>query len=155
MAWGAETRSAARQGCVFRKAGEGQVAKAITYSLTRWDGLARFLDDGRLCMTNNAAERALRGIAVGRHNWTFAGSDAGGRRVEAMLMCQAEACHMTEPSHFGRRNCQSQRDPGAETVPRECLDIAAIVGSTPDWCRRDTRLTRTRSRAAVPSMGVQ
>jgi transposase len=62
----------------------GQVAKAIAYSLNRWDGLVRFLDDGRLCMTNNAAERALRGIAVGRHNWTFAGSDAGGRRAAAI-----------------------------------------------------------------------
>ncbi|MBC8058409.1 MAG: IS66 family transposase [Rhizobiales bacterium] len=62
----------------------GQVAKAIAYSLNRWDGLARFLEDGRLCMTNNAAERALRGIAVGRHNWTFAGSDAGGRRAAAI-----------------------------------------------------------------------
>ena len=61
-----------------------QVAKAIAYSLNRWDGLARFLDDGRLCMTNNAAERALRGIAVGRHNWTFAGSDDGGRRAAAI-----------------------------------------------------------------------
>jgi transposase len=63
---------------------QSQVAKAIAYSLNRWDGLARFLDDGRLCMTNNAAERALRGIAVGRHNWTFAGSDAGGRRAAAI-----------------------------------------------------------------------
>jgi transposase len=62
----------------------GQVAKAIAYSLNRWGGLARFLDDGRLCMTNNAAERALRGIAVGRHNWTFAGSDNGGRRAAAI-----------------------------------------------------------------------
>jgi transposase IS66 family protein/transposase IS66-like protein len=61
-----------------------QVAKAIAYSLNCWDGLVRFLDDGRLCMTNNAAERALRCIAVGRHNWTFAGSDAGGRRVAAI-----------------------------------------------------------------------
>jgi transposase len=62
----------------------GQVAKAIAYSLNGWDALVRFLDDGRLCMTNNAAERALRGIAVGRHNWTFAGSDAGGRRAAAI-----------------------------------------------------------------------
>jgi transposase len=61
-----------------------QVAKAIAYSLNAWDALIRFLDDGRLCMTNNAAERALRGIAVGRNNWTFAGSDAGGRRAAAI-----------------------------------------------------------------------
>lgn len=60
------------------------VAKAIAYSLNCWDGLARFLDDGRLCMTNNAAERALRAVAVGRRNWTFAGSDAGGRRAAAI-----------------------------------------------------------------------
>jgi transposase len=60
------------------------IAKAISYSLNRWIGLIRFLDDGRLCMTNNAAERALRGIAVGRNNWTFAGSDEGGRRAAAI-----------------------------------------------------------------------
>jgi transposase len=61
-----------------------QVAKAIAYSFNAWDALVRFLDDGRLCLTNNAAERALRCIAVGRHNWTFAGSDAGGRRAAAI-----------------------------------------------------------------------
>ena len=61
-----------------------QVAKAIAYSLNCWDALVRFLDDGRLCLTNNAAERALRSIAVGRNNWTFAGSDAGGRRAAAI-----------------------------------------------------------------------
>lgn len=61
-----------------------QVAKAIAYSLNCWDALLRFLDDGRLCLSNNAAERALRGIAVGRRNWTFAGSDEGGRRAAAI-----------------------------------------------------------------------
>ena len=61
-----------------------ETAKAIRYSLNRWSSLVRFLDDGRLCMTNNAAERALRCVAVGRHNWTFAGSDEGGRRAAAI-----------------------------------------------------------------------
>jgi transposase len=60
-------------------------AKAIAYSLNRWPALTRFLDDGRLCMTNNAAEREIRAVAVGRHNWTFAGSDEGGRRAAAMF----------------------------------------------------------------------
>jgi transposase len=64
--------------------GQSETGKAIAYSLTRWDALTRFLDDGRLCMTNNAAERALRPLAVGRHNWTFAGSDEGGRRAAAI-----------------------------------------------------------------------
>jgi transposase len=63
---------------------KNDTAKAIHYSLKRWIALTRFLDDGRLCMSNNAAERALRAIAVGRHNWTFAGSDEGGRRAAAI-----------------------------------------------------------------------
>src|SRR6516162_3984994 len=63
---------------------KNEVAKAITYSLNQWRGLIRFLDDGRLCMSNNAAERALRCVAVGRNNWTFAGSDEGGRRAAAI-----------------------------------------------------------------------
>jgi transposase len=63
---------------------KSETARAIDYSLKRWTALTRFLDDGRLCISNNAAERALRGIAVGRHNWTFAGSDEGGRRAAAI-----------------------------------------------------------------------
>ena len=57
------------------------VAKAMDYMLKRWDGFTRFLDDGRICLTNNAAERALRGIALGRKSWLFAGSDRGGERA--------------------------------------------------------------------------
>ena len=60
------------------------VAKAMDYMLKRWDRFARFLDDGRICLSNNAAERALRGIALGRKSWLFAGSDRGGRRAAAM-----------------------------------------------------------------------
>ena len=55
-----------------------------TTCIRRWDRFARFLDDGRICLTNNAAERALRGIALGRKSWLFAGSDRGGRRAAAM-----------------------------------------------------------------------
>ena len=60
------------------------VAKAMDYMLRRWELFARFLDDGRICLTNNAAERALRGIALGRRSWLFAGSDRGGVRAAAM-----------------------------------------------------------------------
>lgn len=67
-----------------RLSAKADLAKAIAYSLNRWNALTRFLDDGRLCLSNNAAERALRGIAVGRHNWTFAGSDTGGERAAAI-----------------------------------------------------------------------
>jgi len=64
--------------------GQSTTAKAIAYCLTRWAALTRFLDDGRLCMSNNAAEREIRPLAMGRKNWTFAGSDAGGRRAAAI-----------------------------------------------------------------------
>jgi hypothetical protein len=60
------------------------VAKAIDYVLKRWAAFTRFLDDGRICLTNNAAERALRGIALGRRAWLFAGSDRGGQRAAKM-----------------------------------------------------------------------
>ena len=61
-----------------------EVAKAMDYMLRRRDTFSRFLDDGRICLTNNAAERALRGIALGRQSWLFAGSDRGGERAAAM-----------------------------------------------------------------------
>src|ERR1700730_10931691 len=57
------------------------VAKAMDYLLKRWPAFTRFLDDGRICLSNNAAERALRGIALGRKAWLFAGSDRGGERA--------------------------------------------------------------------------
>ena len=60
------------------------VAAAMDYMLKRWDGFTRFLQDGRICLTNNAAERCLRGIALGRRSWLFAGSDRGGVRAAAM-----------------------------------------------------------------------
>ena len=60
------------------------VGKAMDYMLRRWDRFARFLDDGRICLSNNAAERALRGTALGRKSWLFAGSDRGGRHAAAM-----------------------------------------------------------------------
>ena len=60
------------------------LAKAMDYLLKRWPAFTRFLDDGRICLSNNAAERALRGIALGRKSWLFAGSDRGGERAAAM-----------------------------------------------------------------------
>jgi len=61
------------------------LVKAMDYMLKRWEGFAHFLEDGRICLTNNAAERALRGLALGRRNWTFAGSERGAERTAVML----------------------------------------------------------------------
>jgi transposase len=60
------------------------LAKAMDYMLKRWPAFTRFLDDGRICLSNNAAERAVRGIALGRKSWLFAGSDRGGQRAAAI-----------------------------------------------------------------------
>jgi transposase len=57
---------------------------AIRYALSRWDALARYIEDGHIEIDNNAAERSLRGIALGRKNYLFAGSDAGGERAAAI-----------------------------------------------------------------------
>ncbi|MCK8788200.1 IS66 family transposase [Roseomonas sp. NAR14] len=76
-AWMLETRT--------RLSRHNDVAKALDYALTRWMAFTRFLGDGRICLSNNAAERALRGVALGRKAWLFAGSDRGGERAAVML----------------------------------------------------------------------
>ena len=67
-----------------RLARGNDVARAIDYLVKRWRAFTRFLDDGRICVSNNAAERALRGIALGRRSWLFCGSDRGGQRAAVM-----------------------------------------------------------------------
>ena len=72
-------------------------AKAIDYSLKRWPAFTRFLDDGRICMSNNAAERAVRGIAVGRRNRTFCGASS---------RCNQ---HRLQRCHVVRKLCRIKR----------------------------------------------
>jgi transposase len=67
-----------------RLSNSSAVAKPIDYMLRRWERFARFIDDGRICLTNNAAERALRGFALGRKSWLFAGSERGADRAAVM-----------------------------------------------------------------------
>jgi transposase len=75
-AWMLQTRG--------RLSRHNDLAKAIDYALKRWAAFTNFLDDGKVCLANNAAERALRGIALGRKAWLFAGSDRGGERAAMM-----------------------------------------------------------------------
>ena len=76
-----ETWMRAARGKMSRHA---EVARAMDYMLKRWDTFSRFLGDGRICLSNNAAERALRGVALGRKAWLFAGRDRGGQRAAAL-----------------------------------------------------------------------
>jgi transposase len=69
---------------VTRVSKKSELAKAIGYVLTRWTALTRYRDNGRIEIDNNAAERALRAVAIGRKNYLFAGSDAGGERAAAI-----------------------------------------------------------------------
>jgi transposase len=64
--------------------GKSDLAAAMRYALNRWDALIRYVHDGRIEIDNNAAERSIRGIALGRKNYLFAGSDAGGERAAAI-----------------------------------------------------------------------
>lgn len=75
---------AAMEAALAKLSGRSDLAGAIRYSLGRWPALSRYLDDGRLAIDNNAAERAIRPLALGRKNWLFAGSDAGGDRAAAL-----------------------------------------------------------------------
>jgi hypothetical protein len=63
---------------------KSELAVAIRYALSRWAALTRYRDDGRVEIDNNAAERSLRAVALGRKNWLFAGSDDGGERAAAI-----------------------------------------------------------------------
>lgn len=67
------------------RARHSDTARAMDYMLRNWDSFARFTTDGRVCLSNNAAERSLRGIALGRRSWTFAGSQRGADRCAFML----------------------------------------------------------------------
>ncbi|MGI4796250.1 MAG: IS66 family transposase, partial [Janthinobacterium lividum] len=73
-----ETWMRAERGRLSR---HNDVSRAMDYMLKRWPAFVRFLDDGKICLTNNAAERALRGVAIGPKSWLFAGSDRGGIRA--------------------------------------------------------------------------
>ena len=77
-----------------RLSSKNALAKAIQYSLSRWEALTRYAGDGRLAIDNNVAERALRGIAITRKNYLFLGSEAGGERT-AILYTVLESAKLT------------------------------------------------------------
>ena len=82
---------------------KSDLAEAIRYALTRWVALTRFIDDGRIEIDNNAAERALRCVALGRKNFLFAGSDAGGERAAAIYsLIQSAKLNGIDPEAYLR-----------------------------------------------------
>ena len=82
---------------------KSEMAKAIGYVQRQWDALVRYTEDGDLDIDNNAAERALRCVAVGRKNWMFVGNDDGGRRAAIMYSLIASCqLHGIDPFHYLR-----------------------------------------------------
>ncbi len=80
---------------------KSELTGAFRYMRARWTALTRCFDDGRLALDNNPAERALRGVAIGRKNWLFAGSDAGGRRAAAMYsLIESAKLNGINPQHY-------------------------------------------------------
>ena len=80
------------------------MGQAIGYALSNWQALTRYTQDGDLSIDNNVSERALRPVAIGRKNWLFAGSDAGGGETAAILMSLIRSCerHDVEPLAYLR-----------------------------------------------------
>jgi len=84
-----------------RLPGKGDLAKAMRYALTRWSSFTLFLEDGRVAMDNNAAERAVKPVVIGRKNWMFAGSDAGGETLaDAMTIIETAKMSGLNPEAY-------------------------------------------------------
>jgi transposase len=81
--------------------GKGDLAAAFRYGLSRWSSLCLFMEDGRVAIDNNAAERALRPIGVGRRNWLFAGADAGAETLaRAMTIIETAKMNGLDPQAY-------------------------------------------------------
>lgn len=111
-----------------RISGRSELAAAIRYALARWEGLTLILRDGRACIDNSAAERAMRPIAVGRRNWTFAGSDAGGERAAAIYsLIETAKLHGLDPEaylrHVIERSAEHPVNRVADLLPWNMTDI--------------------------------
>jgi hypothetical protein len=103
-----------------------EVTKAIDYMLERWPALKRFLDDGRICLTNNAAERALRALTLGRRSWLFAGSERGAERAVVMYtLIQTAKLDDVDSSGLPRRRSRQHRRQNADPTRRPA---AAALG---------------------------
>jgi transposase len=87
-----------------RVSGRSEMAKAIRYALVRWDALTLVLRDGRVCIDNNAAERSMRPMTLGRKNWLFAGSDSGGERAAAVYtLTESAKLNGLDPEDYLRK----------------------------------------------------
>jgi len=115
-----------------RVAGRSTLAEAIRYALSRWEGLTRFLHDGRIELDTNPVERAIRPVALGRRAWLFAGSDRGGERAAVMLtLIQTAKLNDVDPQAW-------LADVLARIADHKINDLAALL----PWNWRLARIDR-------------
>ncbi len=96
---------------------KGPMGQAIDYAFSNWAALVRYVEDGRLPIDNNAAERAIRRVAIGRKNWLFLGSETGGRSA-AIMMSLLGTCWANQVNSWIYLKDVLDRLP---TLPAECL----------------------------------
>jgi len=127
--------------CRARASPPSSLARSLQYSLNRWPALCRFLEDGRLPLDTNAVENAMRPVALGRKNWTFAGSESGGKRAANMysLLMSARLSGHEPLAYFTdileRPPCARMRDLDAllpwNWQPGAVVDVAAALANSP------------------------
>jgi len=126
------------QGVAHARIGQVGHRQAIGYSLGRWKALTRYVDDGRLEIDNNAAERALRGVSLGRKNYLFMGSDAGGERAAAFYsLVETAKLNGIDPEGYPMR---SQSRWKAQRWHRSVMISAFPL----PWCARSRIVPTTR-----------
>jgi hypothetical protein len=136
-----KSRAAARRIAAVARFDRAQAVAALRlaigmrYALARWMALTRYVDDGRLEIDNNAAERSLRGVALGRKNWLFAGSDQGGQGTR-------RACGRMLDTFVDR----PRREPVGRTPPITASVVSCAHRGVQSACadRRAARLIMTR-----------
>ena len=115
------------------------LGKALQYALSRWDALTRYVEDGRLSIDNNLAERQLRGVAVTRKNFLFLGSDTGGQRAAAIYTVAETA----------KLNGLDPTSPPSSTASREDTRPAGSTNCCPGTSRNTVK-PRSSADAYVP-----
>ena len=136
---------------------KSDTALAVRYALSRWDALLRYVDDGRIEIDNNAAERSLRTVALGRKNYLFAGSDAGGERAAAIYSLIGTAkLNGLDPEAYLRNVLSRIADHPINRI-EELLpwNVAASLSITSTPVANSFRLsTRPSDDASTPGFGV-
>ena len=156
--WSRRTRGLDARANAARCRGTPMSPRPWTTCSSAGPAFTRFLDDGRICLTNNAAERALRGIALGRKAWLFAGSDRGGERAAAMysLIVTAKTQRRRSAGLARRRPRPHRRPPRPAPGRAAALELARTRSEPPplpEPSRRGThRMDTEQDRVGIEKM---